>query len=1076
MCLRASHATLVLGLALVAAGTSSAAEDKPSPEQARFFEREVRPVLVENCFSCHGEKKQRGGLRLTTREAVLAGGDSGPAVVPGNPEESLLVEAIRHGSLKMPPKGKLSGPQVAALEQWVKMGAPWPGEPEGSAAATGPRARTRQGEFSDEDRHWWAFQPLREPSVPTTAWEGGSGNPIDAFIGRGLRDAGLSPAPEADPETLIRRLSFDLVGLPPTREAIDAFVADGRPDAYERLVDSLLGSPRYGERWARHWLDLVRYADSDGYRIDHYRPTAWLYRDYVVRAFNDDKPYDRFVQEQIAGDELFPGDGEARIATGYLRHWVYEYNNRDVRGQWSVILNDITDTTGDVFLGLGIQCARCHDHKFDPILQKDYFRLQAFFAALLPRDDQAAASADEVDRHRARLAAWEAKTTELRHELAGLEQGYREKAAHEAIRMFPEDIQAMIRKPVAERSPLEHQLAELAYRQVDYAYTQLDARLKGKDKERILALRKQLAAFDREKPTPLAAPLSATDVGPEAPPTVVPKKGNDPVAPGFLTILEPGPATVSPPDDAPQSTGRRAALARWLTRPDNPLSTRVIVNRVWQYHFGRGLAANSSDFGHLGERPSHPELLDWLTARFVREGWSLKPLHRLIVTSATYRQSTQHPQVEVCRLKDPENRLYWRGNTRRLDAEQIRDSVFAVTGELSEAAGGPAVESAQPRRTIYTRVLRNNRDPLLDVFDLPIFFSSAPSRDTTTTPLQSLYLINNQTMLLRARALAMRLEREAPDAENQVEAAYRLAFGRRPRTEERAAALRFLAEQARRIDPAEAASADAEFLKGKLPRRDGQAAILEPGGPQRRFDIRHGASLETGPFTVEAFFQLRSVYDTGAVRTVVAKWDGDLKSPGWAFGVTGKGSRRKPQTLVLQLLGTKQGAGFGEEAVFSDQQIQLDRPYYAAASVRLAGDGPGEVTFYLKDLADDDQPLFVARVPHAVSGGFGNTLPLTIGGRGGKAESGFDGVIDDVRLSSRPLEAAELLYHTEARNPHTVGYWRFETEPGVFRDSSGHGLDLHPAARKVEQVDPRRAALVDFCHVLFNSSEFLYVD
>ncbi|MDR3632551.1 MAG: DUF1549 domain-containing protein [Isosphaeraceae bacterium] len=1060
---------------LVGAGPAGfGAEAQPTPEQARFFEREVRPILAANCLSCHGEKKERGGLRLTSRESLLAGGDSGPAVVPGKPEESLLIEAIHQGSLKMPPKGKLSEREVAALEQWVKLGAPWPGGSNGSAGNASRRARGAG--FSDEDRNWWAFQPVREPAVPVTAEDRWSRNPVDRFVGSRLHEAGLTPAPEADRITLIRRLSFDLIGLPPSRAEIDAFLADTSSDAYERLVDRLLASPRYGERWARHWLDLVRYADSDGYRIDHYRPSAWLYRDYVIRSFNDDKPYDRFVCEQIAGDELFPGDVDARVATGYLRHWVYEYNNRDVRGQWTVILNDITDTTGDVFLGLGIQCARCHDHKFDPILQKDYYRLQAFFAPLLPRDDLLAASTEDISRHASALAAWESKTADLRRELADREQGYREQAAHDAIKMFPEDIQAMIRKPRAEQTPLEHQLAELAYRQVDYAHTQLDARLKGTDKDRILALRKQLAAFDREKPKPLPAPLTVTDVGPEAPPIVLPKKSDEPVAPGFLTILDPGPAAIAALPDAPHSTGRRAALARWLTRPDNPLATRVIVNRVWQYHFGRGLAANPSDFGRLGEPPSHAALLDWLTARFVREGWSLKQLHRLILTSATYRQSTRHPGAELCRLKDPENRFYWRGATRRLDAEQIRDAVLAVTGELDPSAGGPGADGAQPRRTIYTRVLRNARDPLLDVFDLPIFFSSAASRDTTTTPLQSLFLINNQSMLLHARAFATRLEREAPDDEHRVEAAYRLAFGRAPSDDERAAALRFLGTQGRRIDPREAGSADAEFLKGKLPHRDGQAAILEPAGPQRRFDVASGAPLETGDFTIEAFFLVRSVYDTGAVRTVAAQWNGDIKAPGWSFGITGKGSRRKPQTLVLQLVGKKQGGDFGEVAVFSDQQIQLDRPYYAAASVRLAHDGAGEVTFSLKDLSNDDEPLLVASVPHTVTGGLNNALPVTLGGRSGPAEGAFDGVIDDVRLSAGPLAAGELLFNTEARNPRTVGYWRFETEPGVFRDSSGHGLDLRPAVRPSKGVDPAQAALADFCHVLFNASEFLYVE
>ena len=1082
----------IVVLPALVASSVRATEPIPTPEQLRFFETKVRPVLAERCYSCHGPARQSGGLRLDSRAAILNGGGSGAALIPGDPAKSLLIHAIRYEGLQMPPGGKLKAEEIAALTQWVKLGAPYPG----ATAGTGPKASAARAEFrnpkSTAARSWWAFQPVRQPAIPKVAGAAWGRNHIDAFVLQRLRAEGLSPAPEADRATLIRRLSFDLTGLPPTPAEVEQFLHDPAPDAYEKLVDRLLANPRYGERWARHWLDLVRYADSDGYRIDDYRPHAWRYRDYVIRAFNEDKPYSRFVQEQLAGDELFPGDPDALVATGYLRHWIYEYNNRDVRGQWTTILNDVTDTTGDVFLGMGVQCARCHDHKFDPILQKDYYRLQAFFASMLPRDDLKAATPQQRAEYSARLAKWEQKTADLRAKIAALEAPVRAKAARDAIEKFPPDIQAMINKPVAQRTPLEHQLAELAYRQVDYEYGRLETHFKGPAKEQWLALKKQLSQFDKEQPEPLPVAIAVTDAGPHASPVLIPKKGPEPVAPGFLTVLDEKPAPIAPLPDLPASTGRRAALARWLTRTDNPLTARVMVNRVWQYHFGRGLAANASDFGTLGDRPTHPELLDFLAAYFVGVGrsasgigpaapysqpWSIKALHRLIVTSATYRQASRNPRAAEFQAKDPENRLYWRAGVRRLAAEQIRDSLLSVTGELDLRAGGPGVPYSEPRRTIYTRVMRNNRDPLLDVFDLPLFFASASSRDTTTTPVQSLLLINSQSLLLRSQALAARLEREAgPDPQAQVALAYRLAYGREASQAEIAAARAFLLEQQTRVNPAEAGSAAAQFLHDKLPYRDGQAAVLTPGSAQQRFEVTHDARMPEGDFTIEAFIQVRSIYDSASVRTIAAKWNGSTSQPGWGFGVTGRQSRRKPQTLVLQLIGKKRDGSTGEEAIFSDQHIQLNKPYYVAASVHLAGDGPGTVTFYVKDLSNDDEPLLNAVVPHSVTGGYANTLPLTIGGPAGTKGSLFDGLVDDVRLSRGTLTVPQLLYTAEGVGRQTVGYWQFEPKPDVFHDSSGNGLDIHPAGRPRQAVDPKQAALADLCHVLLNSSEFLYVD
>ncbi len=757
-----------------------------TPEQIEFFEKQVRPLLAEHCFKCHGPKQQKSGLRVDHVSGLLTGGDSGPALVPGKPDGSLLIDAVRYNSLEMPPGGKLSDAQIEVLARWVAIGAPWP------AAETAPAAG---GAISDDDRQWWAFQPLRSPEPPAVADDGWSRNEIDRFVFQKLNQAGLRPAPEASRLTLARRVSFDLTGLPPTPDEARAFAEDVAPDAYERLVERLLAGPAYGQRWARHWLDLVRYADSDGYRADDYRPNAWRYRDYVVAAFNHDKPYDRFVQEQLAGDELFPDNPEARTATGYLRCGIYEYNSRDVRGQWEIILNDLTDTTGDVFLGLGLQCARCHDHKFDPLLQKDYFRLRAFFAGLTPYDELPAATADAQARHAEQLARWQAQSAQVRQQIETLEAPFRERARHDAVKKFPDEIQAMIAKPASERTPLERQLADLAFRQVTYEWDRLDTKIKGEAKEQLAALRKALAQFDELKPEPLPRVLAASEIGAVASETIIPKKGTA-VEPGYLTLLDDQPAAVSPPASG-QSTGRRAALAAWLTRPDHPLTARVMVNRVWQHHFCRGLAANSSDFGKLGGLPSHPELLDWLACRFVADGWSVKQLHRQILLSATYRQSSAHPDAAVAMAKDPENRLYWRGTVRRLDAEQIRDALYAVTGELRLVAGGPGTTDATPCRSIFLRVMRNTRVPLLDVFDAPFWIASAASRDVTTTPLQALMLINSQFTLDRAAAFAQRLFDEAErDDARRVTLAYQLAFGRGPTTAETAAALDFIRAQA----------------------------------------------------------------------------------------------------------------------------------------------------------------------------------------------------------------------------------------------------------------------------------------
>lgn len=775
--------------------TSALHAQAPTPAKAEFFTKKIKPLLETHCFKCHSHAsgKSKGNLVLDSLASMVKGGDSGPALVPGQPEKSLLLHAVRYAKdeLRMPPTGKLPDDKIALLAEWIKMGAPWPG---GAKTTTGPAL----GKITDEDRRYWAFQPVKAHQVPDSKDPLWAKNPIDRFVLGRLHAEGLRPSPPAERAALVRRIYADLVGLPPSPQEIDAFVADTAADAYEKLVDRLLASPRYGEKWARHWLDLVRYAESDGYRIDEYRPQSWQFRDYVIRSLNADKPYDRFVQEQLAGDEMFPDNPDALTATAYLRHWIYEYNQRDVRTQWQNILEDLTDVTGEAILGLGMGCARCHDHKFDAILQKDYYRLQAFFAGIQPQDYLPLASQEQQKEYYARLAAWEKRTATIRAQIAEFEKPERANAEKGAIDKFPPDIQEMIRKTEAERTPFEKQLAALAYRQVIYEFDKLDNRFKGDKKDKLVDLRRELAKFDADKPAPLPRGLTVRDVGLEAPPIFLPRK-NQPVEPGFLTVLDEKPAAIAP-IKAQASSGRRTALAKWLTSRDNPLTTRVIVNRLWQHHFGQGLVNTPSDFGRLGDKPSHPELLDWLARRFVEDGWSLKKMHRLLVTSQTYRQAATAPAPDMAVKKDPQNRLLWRASTRRLQAEQIRDALLSVTGRLDLTMSGPSVDVAQPRRTIYTKMFRNNRDPLLDVFDAPEGVSSVGQRNVTTTPTQALLMINSPFMLQQAQALAARLQKENSD-DDVIRAAFRLTFGRSPSQNETQSAVTFLNQQAQRINP-----------------------------------------------------------------------------------------------------------------------------------------------------------------------------------------------------------------------------------------------------------------------------------
>ena len=1039
-----------------------------------FFREKVQPILSQHCFKCHSHgEKMKANLLVDSREALLTGGDTGPAIVPGDPAKSLLIEAIgyKNQDMQMPPKGeKLTDAQVATLTEWVKAGARWPEVP-GQKMKSRPR-----GKITDEDRQWWAFKPVAKVEPPpANAW---CVNEIDRFIFASLNAAKLKPAPVADKTALVRRVYFDLIGLPPTPEQAAAFVADSAPDAYAKLVDKLLASPRHGERWARHWLDLVRYAESDGYRADDYRPNAWRYRDYVIASINGDKPYDRFVQEQLAGDELWPENPEARIATGYLTLGIYEYNNRDAAGQWTGMLNDITDTTADVFMGMGVQCARCHDHKFDPILQKDYFRLQAFFAPIRLHDEAEVVTAGQRKAYEEKLTAWAQKTAGIREKIAEIEDPIRAHAQKDAMTKFPPETKALFEKPAAERTPYEQQIVDLAWRQVDYEYTdkRFEARVKEPAKTHRNALLAELNKFRAEKPDPLPRAPIASDVGPAATPIFIPKKkALGEIDPGFLTVLDEGPAKIVP---LPASTGRRTALAHWLTQRENPLTARVLVNRVWQYHFGHGLAVNASDFGTLGEKPSHPELLDWLARWFMDNGWSIKKLHRLIVTSATFTQSASSPIAAQARLADPENRLLWHVPTRRLDAEQIRDAVLSVTGEIEFPEGGPGLEPERPARTIFSKLRRNNRDAVLEVFDQPEAFSSTSQRNVTTTPTQSLLMINSKWTLERAKAFAARLRKENSTEEKEILTdAFRLCYGRDPSAAVLEAARNFIDQQAKEIGGGSSAAEPAAFISEKMQTREGRAAQIVPGSAQERLVVPDDSAFPRGDFTIEAFINVKSVFPTGAVRTIVSKWDGNKGHPGWSLGVTGAGSRNKPQTLVLQLCGDKPWKPTDPvEPIFSGLHIDIGKPYFIAVSVHLDDATEKGITFYAKDLTNDDEPMQSVQLAHSVTSGIACEAPFVIGGQPTGQGNLFDGLIDDVRLSDAALRLEELLFTSPSPGEHTVGYWKFDASGNPYADSSGHGRDISTAAQKAQQKDPRFAALVDFCHILLNSNEFLYLD
>ena len=711
-----------------------------------------------------------------------------------------------------------------------------------SLSATSLTAGDRSDAFNDGP---WPFNSPVRPDVPV-APEAASANPIDAFIAHALAEHGLRPGPPADRLTLLRRVTLDLTGLAPTLAEQLAFLADNSRDAYEKVVDRLLESPHYGERWAQHWLDVVRYAETDGFKADELRPEAYRYRDYVIRALNDDVPYDQFVREQLAGDELAPDDPRALVAAGLNRLYPDESNAANVEQRRQEIHNDLTETTGLTFLGLTVGCAQCHDHKFDPISQVDYYRLQAFFATMLPRDDRPLAGADQMRRYKRRLAAWNEATRDIRAEMDELIAGRHKAAMTDGLRKFEPRLRDAVRKPPEERTALEQQLAYQMMRYIRPKLAGLAKQLKGEDKARYESLKKQLADFDHLKPEPLPVAMTVSDAAGDPPTTHVLGAGDhrnvrDAVQPGFPAFLgESEPSIVPPPGST--TSGRRAALAEWLCRADHPLTARVMVNRLWQHHFGTGIVATPNDFGAMGQPPTHPDLLDWLAVEFVDRGWSIKAMHRLMVTSATYRQSARVDMADkraaLANQRDPDNHLLWRANRRRLEGEAVRDVMLQLSGQLNRRMFGrsarpdlpsdldsryawkpDADEANRNRRSIYVFAKRNLRYPLLDVFDMPDMHNSCPSRPRTTTAPQALAMLNGSFALEQARRWSGRLLAEhRSDLETFARAAFAEAYARPANVKELQVARQFVSSQTAIIKQAGDATANGS-LPEPMPKR-----------------------------------------------------------------------------------------------------------------------------------------------------------------------------------------------------------------------------------------------------------------
>jgi Protein of unknown function (DUF1553)/Protein of unknown function (DUF1549)/Planctomycete cytochrome C len=841
-------------------------------------------AILAKCQQCHGTAVQMSSLSVASRASILQGGNHGPAIVPGNASESLLYKRIsgkETPAMPMSPVAPLTAAEIAAVKDWIDQGAPWPDDPKAAPASAANIENDpslliysgyRERKITDADRQWWSFKKPVRPAIPQVKDGRWSKSPIDALVNAMLESKGLAPAPAADRHTLIRRAYLDLTGLLPTPAEVDAFVKDPSPRAYEDLIDRLLASPHYGERWARLWLDVARYSDSTGYEYDYDVSDAWRYRDYVIKAFNEDKPYNQFVVEQLAGDELDKPTFDSLAATGFVRLGARvldrDLENPNYRFDY---IDDIIRTTYQSFQALSVNCAHCHDHKFDPITRKDYYKTVAVFNGFVEYDHPLV-PAEEWAQYQKATNEINAKIKPLRQQITAIEAPYRKELFQRVLAKFPADVQEAYNTPEEKRTEgqklLAAQVATVRGEEEQDFNTGGRTALKvnAEDEQARKKLQDQVDALTKQLPPrpPVALgvrdgdfrfvphpPFQPGSLGGivyekfgfkgkylpepgdhyEPPPTYFASNGLTPfpeeikapvVEPGFLTVLsKPGQQPFAdPPSNENPTSGRRRALAEAIASPDNPLTARVMVNRLWYQHFGQGIVTTPNTFGKMGTRPSNPELLDWLATEFIKQGWSIKQMHRLIMNSETYKMASDF-YLPANAEKDSTNQFLWRFPVKRLEAEIIRDAVLSASGDINFQAGGkpffpPVPESVTSqvptkgkwektnedpstwRRSIYAYVKRNLKYPMFEVFDQPDATLSCERREVTTVPTQALTLFNNEFFLLQARHFADRVAREAgSDPAAQVKLAYRIAFSREPGARELQQGVEFLKKQAK---------------------------------------------------------------------------------------------------------------------------------------------------------------------------------------------------------------------------------------------------------------------------------------
>ena len=782
--------TILRTLLLIAitAGTASAQDDSG----VKFFSSKVKPLLEKHCFECHRNDPDElhGELALASRASMIRGGESGSLIDAGTPEKSLLLRVISYqdDAYQMPPDGKMSDEEIAVFKKWVEFGLPWNPDDE---IELEPNHSVGPPQVNDETKSWWSFQKVKLPDVPQTADANWPTNEIDAFILSRLEEVELSPSPDASKHDLVRRAFYDLTGLPPTPEQVQSFVENQSPDAWEKLIDQLLASPHYGEKWGRHWLDLVGYAESNSFERDDTKPFVWGYRDYVIQSFNEDKPYDQFLTEQLAGDEFDDPTINTVTATGLYRLGAWDDEPADRQQAKYDELAHVVTVVGQSMMGLTVDCARCHDHKIDPIPQADYYRMVSFFENM---------RSFGVRDHRSVLAASVVNMDEREIDDA-TRKSHLEKVASLVAKL--KSIEDPVKKDFEN---VDHEEFKRIINRERVLKKYIGKSISQDEFDNYTELRQQFRRLTENPPQGIRKILCIKEHGSVPPKSFIQIRGNphaqgDPVTPGFLSVLSPPEPEIKTPASG-ESTGRRLAFAKWLTDGNHPLTARVMANRLWQYHFGRGIVRTSSDFGFQGSAPTHPLLLDWLASELVDGGWKLKSLHKTIMLSHAYRMSTTFDEDAVA--VDPENDRFWRFNPRRLTAEEVRDSILFVSGQLNlEKVYGPSVYPPMPdevlkgqsmpgknwhtsnpnqsrRRSLYIHTKRSMGVPILETNDAATNDSPCPVRFVTTQPTQAMGLLNSELTNRQARLFAEAVQVDHSEPQDQVAAVLRRVFQRDP--------------------------------------------------------------------------------------------------------------------------------------------------------------------------------------------------------------------------------------------------------------------------------------------------------